>query len=74
MRFLFQWQHVAPTARLHGELGLQTILEQLAGFEAAASAWEPYVLGSRMASYRADALDYLCLRGIVYAASSRGED
>ena len=65
MRFLFRWQHVAPTARLHGELGLQTVLEQLAGFEAAASAWEPHVLRSRMADYRPDTLDYLCLRGII---------
>ncbi|MYJ53919.1 MAG: DEAD/DEAH box helicase, partial [Nitrospira sp. SB0672_bin_25] len=65
MRFLFRWQHVAPTARLHGEPGLQTILEQLAGFEVAASAWEPYVLRSRMADYRPDTLDYLCLRGII---------
>ena len=65
MRFLFRWQHVAPTARLHGEPGLQTILEQLAGFEAAASAWEPHVLRSRMADYRPDVLDYLCLRGII---------
>lgn len=65
MRFLFRWQHVAPTSRLHGELGLQTILEQLAGFEAAASAWEPHVLRSRLADYRPDTLDYLCLRGII---------
>ena len=65
MRFLFRWQHVAPTARLHGEPGLQTILEQLAGFEAAASAWEPHVLRSRMADYSPDVLDYLCLRGII---------
>ena len=65
MRFLFQWQHVAPTARLHGEPGLQTVLEQLAGFEAAASAWEPHVLRSRIADYRPDTLDYLCLRGII---------
>ncbi|MCY4612960.1 MAG: DEAD/DEAH box helicase [Nitrospira sp.] len=65
MRFLFRWQHVAPTARLHGEPGLRTILEQLAGFEAAASAWEPHLLRSRMADYRPDTLDYLCLRGII---------
>ena len=65
MRFLFRWQHVAPTSRLHGELGLQTVLEQLAGFEVAASAWEPCVLRSRMADYRPDTLDYLCLRGII---------
>ena len=65
MRFLFRWQHVAPTARLHGEPGLQTVLEQLAGFEAAASAWEPHVLRSRIGDYRPDPLDYLCLRGII---------
>lgn len=65
MRFLFRWQHVAPTARLHGEKGLQAILEQLSGFEAAASAWEPYLLASRVASYSPEALDYLCLRGTV---------
>jgi len=65
MRFLFRWQHVAPTARLHGEPGIQTILEQLAGFEAAASAWEPHVLRSRIANYNPDVLDYLCLRGII---------
>lgn len=65
MRFLFRWQHVAPTAKLHGEPGLQTVLEQLAGFEAAASAWEPHVLRSRIADYRPDTLDYLCLRGII---------
>ena len=65
MRFLFRWQHVAPTSRLHGEPGLQTVLEQLAGFEVAASAWEPCVLRSRIADYRPDTLDYLCLRGII---------
>ena len=49
MRFLFQWQHVAPGARVHGEAGLLDIVGQLAGFEAAASAWEPlcFVRGLR---------------------------
>ena len=65
MRFLFRWQHVAPTARLHGETGLRVILEQLSGFEAAAAAWEPHLLASRMASYSPDTLDYLCLQGTI---------
>lgn len=65
MRFLFRWQHVAPTARLHGENGLQEVLDQLAGFEAAASAWEPYLLATRLGRYGPDTLDYLCLRGTV---------
>ena len=63
MRFLFQWQHVAPGARAHGEAGLLDIVAQLAGFEAAASAWEPHLLRARMAKYEPELLDRLCLSG-----------
>ncbi len=65
MRFLFQWQHVAPGARLHGETGLLDIVAQLAGFEAAASAWEPHLLRARMAKYEPELLDRLCLSGAI---------
>jgi len=65
MRFLFRWQHVTPSSRMHGEKGLDEILRQLAGFEAAASAWEPYILKTRLAAYSPDQLDYLCLRGTI---------
>ncbi len=65
MRFLLQWQHVAPGSRMHGEQGLQTVIEQLAGFEAAASSWERYLLSGRMAKYDPTDLDALCLNGAV---------
>ncbi len=65
MRFLFQWQHVAPGARVHGEAGLLDIVAQLAGFEAAASAWEPHLLRTRLAKYEPELLDRLCLSGAV---------
>lgn len=65
IRFLLRWQHVVPSARLHGEAGLLEILEQLAGFEAPAAAWEPHLLRSRLASYNPDLLDTLCLRGRI---------
>lgn len=65
MRFLFQWQHVTPGARLHGEAGLLEIIQQLSGFEAAASAWERVLLPLRMAKYDPDLLDRLCLSGSV---------
>ena len=65
MRFLFQWQHVSPGSRLHGEAGLLDILGQLAGFEAAASAWEPHLLRTRLAKYEPEFLDRLCLSGAV---------
>jgi len=65
MRFLFQWQHISPGSRLHGEAGLLVIIAQLAGFEAAASAWEPHVLRMRLAKYEPEWLDRLCLSGAV---------
>jgi ATP-dependent Lhr-like helicase len=65
MRFLFQWQHVSPGSRLHGEAGLLDIIAQLAGFEAAASAWEPHLLRARLAKFEPELLDRLCLSGAV---------
>lgn len=65
MRFLFQWQHVAPGARLHGEAGLLEVIAQLGGYEAAASVWEPHLLRIRLAKYDPDMLDRVCLSGAV---------
>ena len=65
MKFLFQWQHVTPGARLHGEAGLAEVIRQLAGFEAAASAWERFLLPCRMSKYDPDWLDRLCLGGMA---------
>ncbi|MGH7232713.1 MAG: DEAD/DEAH box helicase [Nitrospiraceae bacterium] len=65
MRFLFQWQHVMPGGRLHGEAGLLEVIHQLAGFEAAASAWERHLLPSRLAKYDPEFLDRLCLNGSI---------
>ncbi|BFU91304.1 MAG: DEAD/DEAH box helicase [Nitrospira sp.] len=65
MRFLLQWQHVVPGSRRHGEAGLLQVIGQLAGFEAAASAWEPQLLRLRMAKYEPEFLDRLCLSGAV---------
>lgn len=65
MQFLFQWQHAAPGARLHGEAGLLEVVKQLGGFEAAASAWESQLLRVRLAKYEPEWLDRLCLSGAV---------
>jgi len=65
MRFLCQWQHVSLGSRLHGEAGLLDIINQLAGFEAAASAWEPHLFRGRLAKYEPEWLDRLCLSGAV---------
>lgn len=65
VRFLFRWQHVARTSRLHGIDGTLHVIRQLEGFEIPAAAWEATVLPSRVADYRADYLDRLCYSGDV---------
>ncbi|MGH9143396.1 MAG: Lhr family helicase, partial [Vicinamibacterales bacterium] len=63
MRFLFNWQHVAPSSRLTGIDGLRAVLESLDGFELAADAWERAVLPDRVDDYHGSMLDTLCLTG-----------
>lgn len=65
MSFLLRWQRVAPGARGHGEAGLLEVVKQLAGFEAAASGWEPQLLRARLAKYEPECLDRLCVNGAV---------
>lgn len=65
VRFLFQWQHVTPGSRQHGEAGLLEVVKQLAGFEAAASSWDAQLLRVRMGKYDPALLDRLCLSGAV---------
>lgn len=65
MRFLLHWQHVTPGSRVHGEAGLREVIGQLAGYEAAANAWEPHLFRARVAAYDPQWLDRLCLSGVV---------
>ncbi|MFC4526229.1 DEAD/DEAH box helicase [Dyella halodurans] len=65
MRFLFDWQHVAPGSRLSGPDALPAVLTQLEGFEAAAGAWEAELLPARIDDYAISWLDDLCRAGRV---------
>ena len=65
IRFLLEWQHVAPEARLHGEGGLLSVVEMLQGFEVAAGVMEEEILGTRVVEYSGAVLDNLCLSGEV---------
>jgi ATP-dependent helicase Lhr and Lhr-like helicase len=65
MRFLLRWQHVAADTQLSGEAGVVAILEQLQGFEAAASTWESELLSRRLRHYDPAWLDGLCHTGEV---------
>jgi len=64
-RFLLRWQHVAPETQMAGRRGLLAVIEQLQGFEVAAGSWEEAVLPARVAGYRPEWLDDLCLSGEV---------
>ena len=65
IRFLLEWQNIAPEARLHGEGGLLSVIEKLQGFETAAGVVEEEILGARVAEYSGIMLDRLCLSGEV---------
>ena len=65
LRFLACWQHVDPAHRLDGPAGVAEVVQQLAGFEIPAAAWEEDVLPARVRGYRREWLDQLTLSGEV---------
>src|SRR5262249_1173956 len=65
MRFLLSWQRVTPGDRGKGSESLSAIVDQLEGFEAAASAWEGEILPARLEEYEPEWLDSLCLSGRI---------
>ncbi len=65
MRFLFEWQHVAPGTEVTGPDALAGIIAQLEGFEAPAAAWETEILPTRVSGYEIAWLDDLCRSGRV---------
>ena len=64
-RFLFEWQHAAPGARLHGRDGLAAVVTRLHGFELPAPAWERHILPLRVEKYSGALLDETCFAGVV---------
>ena len=65
MRWLLQWQHVAPQGQLGGEQGLLEAIRGLEGFEAPAVEWERSLLPRRVAGYDPRWLDSLCMSGAI---------
>jgi ATP-dependent helicase Lhr and Lhr-like helicase len=61
--FLGCWQHADPAHRLQGPRGVAEVIEQLAGFEIPAAAWEEHVLPARVHGYRREWLDELTRSG-----------
>jgi ATP-dependent Lhr-like helicase len=63
LQFLACWQHVDEKYRLDGPRGVAEVLDQLAGFEVPAWAWENHVLARRVRDYRREWLDEVTLSG-----------
>jgi ATP-dependent Lhr-like helicase len=65
MRFLFDWQRLAAGRRGEGPEALAVLLDQLEGYQAAASAWEGEILPVRLKDYSGSWLDALCRSGRI---------
>ncbi len=65
LRFLGAWQHLEEDHQLDGPAGVETVVRQLAGFEASAAAWEKRILARRVRRYRPEWLDQLGMSGAV---------
>jgi ATP-dependent Lhr-like helicase len=65
VRFLMDWQHVAPDTKLRGPDALAAVLAQLEGFEAPTGAWETQLLPARVTGYDIAWLDALCGAGRI---------
>jgi ATP-dependent Lhr-like helicase len=63
LRYLFERHRLTQRTRAGGRAALREAVAMLQGFEAAAAAWERDVLAPRVAGYRAEWLDELCLAG-----------
>ncbi len=65
MRFIFEWQHVAPGSQLSGVDGLTSVVAQLQGWHAAAASWEPELLRARLRDHKPEMLDQRSLAGDI---------
>ncbi len=64
-RYLFERHRLTLRSRAGGRAGLRDAIAMLQGCEIAAAAWESDVLPARVAGFRPEWLDELCLAGEV---------
>jgi ATP-dependent Lhr-like helicase len=65
LRYLFERHRLTARSRGGGRAALREAIATLQGFELAAASWETEVLAPRVAGYRPEWLDELCLAGEV---------
>lgn len=63
MRYLFEWQFISGEQKLEGPQSLESVLDQLEGYEAPAASWEGEIFPARIKDYDYLWLDIHCLSG-----------
>ena len=74
LRYLMQWFRLGSESIGEGPDTLGAVLEQLEGYEAAASTWETEILPARIFGYTPELLDHISASGsIVWTRMSRSQ-
>jgi ATP-dependent helicase Lhr and Lhr-like helicase len=61
--FRLQWMHIADTELAADQSGVAAVLEQLSGIAATPEIWEHAIMPARIAGYRPEMLDLVCMSG-----------
>ncbi|HZC45888.1 MAG TPA: helicase-related protein, partial [Candidatus Acidoferrum sp.] len=71
--FRLRWMHVGDTDLPADQSGVAAVLDQLSGIAATPEIWEHAILPARIASYRPEMLDLVCMSGQMKWLAVAGE-
>ncbi len=71
--FRLRWMHIADAELPADQSGVATVLEQLSGIAATPEIWEHAILPARIAGYRPEMLDLVCMSGQMKWIAVPGE-
>ncbi|MGH7925802.1 MAG: DEAD/DEAH box helicase [Candidatus Binatus sp.] len=71
--FRLRWMHVGGSDLPADQTGVAAVLDQLSGIAATPEIWEHAILPARIAGYRPEMLDLVCMSGQMKWVAVRGE-
>jgi ATP-dependent Lhr-like helicase len=71
--FRLRWMHVGDTELPADQTGVATVLDQLSGIATTPEIWEHAILPARIAGYRPEMLDLVCMSGQMKWVAIPGE-
>ncbi len=72
--FRLRWMHVGGAELAADQSGVAAVLEQLSGIAAPPEIWEHAILPARIAGYRPEMLDLVCMSGQMKWVAIAGEN